>query len=125
MTVGGLRLLQDLLQSLLNPLRQIRPRNPTDAAAGDAPKLTDRASAYLTHEGEPRPSVYGLPAAPRSTTPSASAMSAGDVAARHLMAEHQLQQSQQSKQERQSAQSIQALRFRRLVGGGAAASRAG
>jgi hypothetical protein len=44
MTADGLRLLQDLRRSLLEPARQPRPRAATRAAAGDAPE-TVRAAA--------------------------------------------------------------------------------
>jgi len=39
MTADGLRLLQDLRRSLLEPPRHLRPRTVTTAAPADDPKL--------------------------------------------------------------------------------------
>ena len=44
MTADGLRLLQDLRRSLLDPPRQLRPRTASTAERGDQPK-TVRATA--------------------------------------------------------------------------------
>ena len=44
MTAGGLRLLQDLRRSLLDPPRQLRPRIATDAEGQSLPE-TVRATA--------------------------------------------------------------------------------
>jgi putative transposase len=44
MTAGGLRLLQDLRRSLLEPPAQLRPRTVTDAQPEDHPE-TVRATA--------------------------------------------------------------------------------
>jgi putative transposase len=57
MTADGLRLLQDLRRSLLEPPAQLRPRTVTTAQPQITPKLSV-PSPNLTMKPEPRPPIY-------------------------------------------------------------------
>ncbi len=57
MTAGGLRLLQDLRRSLLEPPRELQPRTVTTRQPDDHPE-TVSATPNLITKPEPRPSIY-------------------------------------------------------------------